>query len=500
MKRKVSSPRLLAAVMLATLVGCGLRFYQLKHDGLWSDELFTTSMVSQHPLTLSLAEFRRTTVFDIRPGDVFWTAKGAEQSPPLFEILSKLSITLLGLNAFSMRLVSALAGCGWLVYLAVEALRSRTPRMARTLGFALVCSALSVPLVDYAQEARAYELGTLFTGILSVRWLLRWQAGFRSAPLPSWGELPVFVLACYTHYNALVFVALLLLAYGGVALASKRYRDFGKLCLVPVGFLPWAALNYHTVLFTAGGGVRWFTPTLSEALLGGLRCATELLAPAWGCGFVLALWVWLGRALFAKDGRPERDAQIQAYTLATLIALDVLLVALVSMRAGMLHPRYYLFALPLMHLLIASVVVDLVRKPVAISLCALALAATSISPLEAYYARDKEGYREITSWLRKRTPSDVPLVYTWGPNLAMYRFYFKRLFGPGADAKALPISSPREAHELCARLQDAPRVALIGHASHKPLLDEARDACKREYKLAAERQERDVVGEVWVHR
>jgi hypothetical protein len=493
------SARLLVLLLGLLLFGAALRFHKLGADGLWSDELFTSSMVLQHPADSGLTDFRRISVFEIRPEDSFWSAKGGEQSPPLFELLTKLSVACLGRTEFALRFVSALSGVLFLAFLAVRAGREHDAAFRTGLVLSLFLSALSPPLVEYAQEGRAYGLGVSLTGVLCVLWLERLRRGFLQAPLPRLPELACMLLACHVHYNALAFVGLLLLTYGYAALCSGRAKDIARLALVPLGCIPWVALNAHTILFTSAGGVRWRDFTAAESLTGAMRANLLLLGPS-----VLVLSLFLLWALFGAHFTRARVAAtgwgLLGYALVSLFLLNTLMVAMITMRSGMEHPRYYLFALPLVHLALglglAALPMRFVLKLIPLGI----FVAASGSEVRAYYAERNEGYREVTHWLREHVAPDAQVVYTWGPNLAMYRFYLERYFDADADARALPISSAAEAPSVCARLGPARQVALIGHASHRPLLTALYDACGTRYVLRREKELRSVVGQVWEPR
>ncbi|HEX5754719.1 MAG TPA: hypothetical protein VFZ09_51520 [Archangium sp.] len=489
----------LITLALLLAAGCVLRFHELGHDGLWTDELFTSSMVRQHPLKWGHSSFRRVSVFEVTPGDSFWTAKGGEQSPPLYELLTKAVVTVLGSSEFSLRLVSALAGCLWLIYLARRAMKAREPFMRRAYLCTLVISAVSVALIEYSQECRAYGLGALFTGILADRWLERWRTGFAQAELPGYGELGLFILGCHTHYNATVFCALLLGSYGVAALHTKRYRALARLALVPLACVPWLVLNAHTILLTSKGGVRWREFGVQEALRGALQCVLELPG-TWvlllgGAALLLAA----GRRLF---GRSTEGAGVWRTLLALLVLSTVYasLIGFVTMRAGMLHPRYYLYLLPTVYLgtglLLAAAFsrVSIVAIPLAL------LVASSVTDVRSYYAKERNGYREVTRWLRTHGDASSALLYTWAPNLSVYRYYLETFFGPDADERAIPISGVQEGPEVCERLGDAPRVLVIAHYTHRPFAAAALEACGTRYQHTGELEYREVVGQVWTRR
>ena len=165
-----------------------------------------------------------------------------------------------------------------------------------------------------------------------------------------------------------------------------------------------------------------------------------------------------------------------------------------------MHPRYYLYLLPMLHLAVA-LLLALGMPHVGIAAAVMALfVAGSFPDLRSFYAREREGYREVTQWLRAQVGGEAPIIYTWGPNLAMYRFYLESFFGPSADERAIPISFERDGAATCARVGNAAEVAVVAHATHRPLATAAIEACRERYQVSRELEVRGVLGQVWTRR
>ena len=69
--------------------------------------------------------FRSALFHQLQAGDTFWTIKGADQSPPLFELVAKLFVAVFGDSEWALRLPSALAAATALGLLAWLAWRRR---------------------------------------------------------------------------------------------------------------------------------------------------------------------------------------------------------------------------------------------------------------------------------------------------------------------------------------------------------------------------------------
>ncbi len=101
------------AGLLGVLVafGVGLRLHHLDEKSLWADELFTLAIAKYYPFLPEEGQplYRRISVLQIGDGDTYLTAKAAEQSPPLNDLLEKITVTWLGTTEFAARLPAVVA-------------------------------------------------------------------------------------------------------------------------------------------------------------------------------------------------------------------------------------------------------------------------------------------------------------------------------------------------------------------------------------------------------
>ena len=98
---------------LLVALGVGLRFHDLDQRSLWGDELGTLAIAQFYPLLPEEGRplYRRIQVMQTGDGDTFLTAKAAEQSPPLNDLLEKATVNWLGATEVAARLPAALAAC-----------------------------------------------------------------------------------------------------------------------------------------------------------------------------------------------------------------------------------------------------------------------------------------------------------------------------------------------------------------------------------------------------
>lgn len=167
----------MVGLLAITLVGLLVRIFEIGRWPLWGDEALTL-LIAQWPIEILL----------MAPVD---------PTPGLYYSLHKL---LLGpmVGAAAARSISLLFGT--LLIPAVYFL-AREGRIPALLSAALV--ALSFPLIDYSQEARAYSLLVLLV-TLSAAFFVRWSRTRRPRPLHM--SLLACLLAFYTHFASVFWI------------------------------------------------------------------------------------------------------------------------------------------------------------------------------------------------------------------------------------------------------------------------------------------------------
>jgi mannosyltransferase len=147
---------LLAGVLALAAV---LRFLQLGHDSLWTDEGFSYRMA-----TSGASQFLDQTT-------------SADPNPPLYYILLRAWIELFGSSEVALRSLSAILGIA-LVGVVFELGRRLSGNLVGVT--AALFTAVSSFLVHYSQEARGYQLFALLASLSYLclwRLLERWSTG-----------------------------------------------------------------------------------------------------------------------------------------------------------------------------------------------------------------------------------------------------------------------------------------------------------------------------------
>ena len=351
-----------AGLVAIVVIGFLVRIVSINKWPLWSDEA----------LTLIVAQWPLKTLFLVP----------VDPTPGLYYALHKVLLgPLVGVAA--ARSISLAAGTLLIIATYFLAKQARLPAL---LASALV--ALSFPLIDYSQEARAYSLLVLLV-ILSAGFFLCWAQHKRRPLLVA--SLMLALLAFYTHFTAIFWMGPLALtaAWIGKRAAVTPLLATGILAIPEVSRLA----HYHRP------GFSWLlqaTPlqaadTLSRAFLPFRASAI------WALPLVLVVaWrVWAHRA------------QLNAWAVANRAAAAVLLILLavpleVWMFGFVLNPifmtRTILIAVPGFLLALALLLKfehSLVRVGV-VALYAASLLVTGTT-------RPKEDWRVIAERVRGGT-------------------------------------------------------------------------------------------------
>ena len=164
-------------IVAIVVAGFALRFIGIERQPLWGDE----------GLTLLIAQSSFATLFHAP----------IDPTPGLYYALHKLFI---GPEAglLAMRSISLIAGTAAIAAIYAIARLGRVPAL-----LAAVLLALSFPLIDYSQEARAYSLLVLLT-LLSGGALIWWDRSRRLAALLSFAAFTT--LSFYTHFVSVFWI------------------------------------------------------------------------------------------------------------------------------------------------------------------------------------------------------------------------------------------------------------------------------------------------------
>jgi len=505
MVRMLSSVRWLGVLLgLLVAVGMGLRLHQLDKRSLWVDELFTLAIAQYHPFAPETGQpvFRRVQVKEIADGDTFLTAKAAEQSPPLYDLLEKATTHWLGATEVAARLPAALASCALLLWFAGFAWRYPDDTVRRVLQWSLLLLAFHPALIMYAREGRAYGVGASLVGMAGLMWMVRWhkawRVGWSAWQVPGWVETGLFTLACFSHYNAALLVALLLSADATMATRQRSRQAWIRFLVLGAVFGVWLVLNAHAIWFTSEGGVAWEQLPAWDRALMALRDALAVMHPPW---LLLLMLVLTGLAAIQKYQSgwlwPVQQNQVaQAWALGGLVVVYTVLAAKVAATAGMAHPRYFIFVLPFVVVLMGLVLCRL-RQGWLVWAVALFLLALAQPSARLNSSGNIDDLRAMTLSAVRGSDKDTVFLYPLVSNRNVYRVYLHRYLGEDPRLRMIGITSAQDAAQVCQQLKGHAHVVALGHDSGKSLTDAVYVTCGGQWSLRSAEQFYRTYAEHW---
>jgi hypothetical protein len=487
-----------ALTVLVVIWGGVLRLNNLDQKSLWADELFTLAIAHYQPLIPKAGQslYRQIQVGYIGDNDSFLTAKAAEQSPPLYDLLVKATLNLPVNMELSSRLPAALMSCLLLLWFAAFAWRHPDARVRRVLRWTTVLVALHPALVLYAQEGRAYGLGASLVGMGGLLWALRWRKGWREWQPPGWIEISLFTLACYSHYNAALLVAMLLLPDAVMATKARSVKGWIRLLALGAVFSIWLALNAHAILFTAQGGVGWIAPSLIDSYAHVGDNVMAALHPQW-----LAFTLGLGVCLLVIRWHQNKlcwwgEDAWQLWVLATLCILYLVFAALIVSRAGMEHPRYFVFIVPFVLVLMGLILAELHHKGLAVG--AIFTIMILAQPNATLIAREGNDDFRSMGWAASDGSNDKTyFLYPWEPNRNLYRLYLQRFLGYDPIANMISVSSKEQAAQVCEKITGLSHVVALGHAVSHAVIDTVYAQCGENWPMREQKDFHQTFSEHW---
>ena len=485
-------------MILLLLWGVVLRLNNLDQKSLWSDELFTLGMAKYQPLLPKEGQplYRQIQVHDVSDRDTFLTAKASEQSPPLNDLLEKVTLNLPINLELAARLPAALSSCLLLFWFAAFAWRHPDTQVRRVLRWALVLLALHPSLVLYAREGRAYSLGVSLAGMASLLWLLRWRNGWRAWQPPGWVEIALFTLACYSHYNAALLMALLLSADAVMATKTKSGKAWFRLLTLGFAFSIWLTLNSHAILFTAQGGVAWSHQSMGERMPDAPQDVITALHIPW---LVFGLGLSACLLLYSRQQSALRwfgETGVRFWSLSGIAICYWVLAAMMVSKAGMGHPRYYIFVIPLLAVMMGLALAKVRQRWLAV--CSFTSLVLLSSPTERFIESLGHNDFRMMSWTAARGADErTQFLFPLESNRNFYRVYLERFMAQDPLERMTGITRIEQIPQVCEKLKAYNHVVVVSHGSGRGLIETIYNTCGHQWPMREQHEFFQAFAEHW---
>jgi cellulose synthase/poly-beta-1,6-N-acetylglucosamine synthase-like glycosyltransferase len=448
-------------------LGALLRWYGIRQDSLWTDELYSVA---------------------IRGSDTLSTlvAGGQDPHPPLYYLFLNGWMRIFGTSLISVRSLSILFGLGTIIavyFLATELFDDRTGLIAALLV------AVSAFFIHHSRMARMYSLLTLATA-LSWYWFARLRERSR---LNTAGYLFSTLVLLYTHvFGLFAFAAQhVYVALSEVNAGIETRRWIRVQLLLGVFTVPWLAVlamqALSIVLGVGGSNIAWIPdPTSVMVTNTGLSFvgypdfypfSLDIISL-----YVLAsavLFVYLSQFLTSlfqfDDGLPEiRDADAvgQLTTLTLVVTVTPLLISLV---VPIFVPRYATPASIAVILLAARGLRNVPQRRIRAGLLGV-IVLSSLLFVGVYYLNDTaEPWDDVSNQVeRSAGPNDVVIHQ---PRGGYSEYYYE---GAVFDTATLPTRervSIGEIEYLNQLVESHQRVILVQYSTDRGRAIEYLSAC-----------------------
>ena len=220
----VTASRYIQTLIVLTVIGIFLRFYNLGFNSLWLDEAST--------YTISVKSF----------ADIWQVTASGEFNPPLFYWIEHVML-MLGNNEVILRFIPALLGVLTipLFYLIGKEFLDRNAGI-----IAAAACTVSPFLIYYSQEARAYMMMLFFVALATIFFL----KAMKSGSLIHWILFGIFsALAFWSHFYAFVMIAALVL-YALIEWAPRIRTELANLKMLVAGVGVFVLLSLPLIIVT----------------------------------------------------------------------------------------------------------------------------------------------------------------------------------------------------------------------------------------------------------
>jgi mannosyltransferase len=425
--------------LLVLLLAFALRAFRLDFQSLWRDEVDAVR-------------------FATRPfGDLLGTFRRPGENGPLYFLLLRGWLALLGRSEYALRYLSLLGAVGGVALTMAFGKRLISPSAGLLAGLLV---ATSPYMIWYGQEGKMY--GLLVSVVLGALWVF-WEAMTRGGWL-RWALCWLLTtLAIYLHLMAVLLVPAEVAWFVVMGTASSRARRqvvpmLAMLAMLTLPYLPlirWQIRLWQNTAFQTGHA---FVPlgTMLTSVLWGLSRGVLGSASLWSLiPFVfLLLAALLLPSLARVAGRPEdqdsasesqeRPPQIaddsrpgwasgslqphvalRRGLLAIWLLLPPLVLFLISLRKPLFTDRYLIWIGPSLYLLLAMGLISVGQRWRALggALLAALLILNGVAIWRQAHTAIKSDFRSAATYVEGRRTADEALMFLMPYIRHTYAYY-----------------------------------------------------------------------------
>jgi 4-amino-4-deoxy-L-arabinose transferase-like glycosyltransferase len=373
------------SLIILTLLGFFLRFYNLGFNSLWLDEASTNTFA-----VMSIPEIWKATA-------------GGEFNPPLFYWIEHLMLVF-GNNEVVLRFVPALLGVLTipLIYFAGKEFMDRNVGIIAAAAFAF-----SPFLIFYSQEARAYSMMLFFVAFAMVFYF----KALNTNELKNWAIFGILsALAFWSHFYSFVIIASLIL-YALFLQIGNFKNNIQNLKMIGLSIVLFVALCFPLILLA----IQLFaTRTSSAPTFGihGLGIISETFKQLSGFSdipmflFLILFIIGIIQAFLIDKNK--------GFFLVTLTALTFVISFFLSFKMPM-QPRYLIFFNTIFFLGVAvsyKMFYSLINnRGVVYGFIALLAIISAPMVVDYYKGYSKEDWRGFSGQIQQITkPGDLVVV------------------------------------------------------------------------------------------
>ncbi len=385
------------------LAGLIFLTFGITHESLWYDESYSAAIINH-----SIPEI--------------WSIAGSDSHPPLYFIFLKIFTTIFGDGEFGLRLFSVLG------VLALASLGIGPVRRIFGVKAGLIYSFLVITLpinLSMAQETRMYTWAAFFVAASGLFGYLAVSEGKKI----NWVKFGLCtVLAAYTHYYALMAVAIINIIILLSILIKKKdvIEPFMVTAIISViSYLPW--MYYLTQQVSKVSKDFWIQPVTFETIVSTLifpygNKFFPLMTFAYILAFLFqALIIWGIIRAGVKKYKEGKMAVLGVVVFILTLAFGVTASFIIR---PVLVERYIVPVVGIMIVAAAYGISLFNKKPVIIGVCLLITALSIPQIVDIYTKRFNGPMFEVKTYMQENMKKDDIFIHTDEHTFGTFCYYF----------------------------------------------------------------------------